>query len=309
MTAQIFKETSRHFSLGHIQSYKNMSIIPVFGLPGNKNNYISLNNALSSELLEISEVSESGSVSTLKAVNKHLKPVLIIDGQELKGAKQNRIVNTTILLAPKQETLIPVSCTERGRWGYNSNRNFSDAQTMMSAKARYAKMERVHENLNFTGSFAANQGEVWSEVNLLHGKLNTFSQTEAMHDIYTQKRSNIKDYTTHFQVQKDQIGVIVFVDEQFAGFDFFARADFYGEMHEKIMKSHILEAMGSNKSDQNISIPEELAQHVLDDLDTMPWQTFKSVSLGEEWRAKKQTLSTATLVFEEEVVHWTGYGG
>ncbi len=39
-------------------------------------------------------------------------PVLILDGSELKGAKQNRIVNISILLKKNFEIIIPVICVE-----------------------------------------------------------------------------------------------------------------------------------------------------------------------------------------------------
>jgi ARG and Rhodanese-Phosphatase-superfamily-associated Protein domain len=35
--------------------------------------------------------------------------VLILDGEELVGAKQNRIVNVTILVVTQSEIVIPVS--------------------------------------------------------------------------------------------------------------------------------------------------------------------------------------------------------
>jgi hypothetical protein len=45
-------------------------------------------------------------------VNRANKPVLLIDGEELAGAKQNRVLNTSILIKEVSETKIPVSCTE-----------------------------------------------------------------------------------------------------------------------------------------------------------------------------------------------------
>jgi hypothetical protein len=49
-------------------------------------------------------------------VNKGSRPPLIVDGEELVGAKQNRVVNLTILVAAASTLKIPVSCIEAGRW-------------------------------------------------------------------------------------------------------------------------------------------------------------------------------------------------
>ncbi len=79
-------------------------------------NYLTLDQVLTEGLIEVSDVSESGSVPELKVINKAAKMVLILDGEELVGAKQNRIVNTTILVAVRCTMVIPVSCVEQGRW-------------------------------------------------------------------------------------------------------------------------------------------------------------------------------------------------
>ena len=54
---------------------------------------------------------------------------MLFDGEELKGAKQNRILNTTILIAAGSSLDVPVSCTEQGRWSYAS-REFDESEAI-----------------------------------------------------------------------------------------------------------------------------------------------------------------------------------
>ena len=42
-------------------------------------------------------------------------PLLLPDGEQLVGAKQNRILNMTVLVAAQSEVTIPVSCVEQVR--------------------------------------------------------------------------------------------------------------------------------------------------------------------------------------------------
>jgi len=60
--------------------------------------------------------------------------ILILDGEELVGAKQNRVVNTTLLIAAASSTVIPVSCVEQGRWDYDSP-DFRSELRMMPPEA------------------------------------------------------------------------------------------------------------------------------------------------------------------------------
>ena len=78
----------------------------------------------------------------LRVVNHSETPVLIVDGEELVGAKQNRAVNTTILIAAGAETIIPVSCVEQGRWTYKT-REFKSEGRVMSSKIRASKADQV----------------------------------------------------------------------------------------------------------------------------------------------------------------------
>ncbi len=62
--------------------------------------------------MTVSEVSEGGSVPELKVTNLTGKHVLILDGEAVAGAKQNRVLNTTILIGAGTSLVIPVSCTD-----------------------------------------------------------------------------------------------------------------------------------------------------------------------------------------------------
>jgi hypothetical protein len=103
--------------VGEEQTYKNLTAYPVLSNRLPALDYITLDEALKQGLIEISEIDKDGSVPELKLTNKSEKMILILDGEELVGAKQNRIVNTTMPI-PKMETVvIPVSCCRTGALG------------------------------------------------------------------------------------------------------------------------------------------------------------------------------------------------
>ena len=95
-------------------------------------------------------MNDAGQVSALKVDVKGAVPVLLLDGEELIGAKQNRVVNLTILAPPRRTTVIPVSCVESGRWRHVS-RGFASAPRAQFAEGRAAKMRQVTASLTMTG--------------------------------------------------------------------------------------------------------------------------------------------------------------
>ena len=113
--------------------------------------------------MEVVELDSDGSVPELKVVNKSSKMILILDGEELVGAKQNRIVNTTILIQRNTTIVIPVSCVEHGRWSYDSPR-FHSQERMLSSNLRAMKTEQVNYSVRASGEFRANQGAIWDSI-------------------------------------------------------------------------------------------------------------------------------------------------
>ena len=114
----LIKNYLEKIQIGKGQSYKNLTLYPVLSDEVIPFDYLTLDEALSQNLIEVVEVDQHGSVPELRVINKSDKMVLILDGEELVGAKQNRIINTTILIPANETVKIPVSCVEEGRWSY-----------------------------------------------------------------------------------------------------------------------------------------------------------------------------------------------
>ena len=139
-------------------------MIPLLGPPPVEREpfYLTLDEALASGVDEITEVSEQGSVPDLKFINRGPQPVLILDGEELLGAKQNRIVNLTILVAANSELTIPVSCVEAGRWRSRSRAFTSAPRTQFASGPRQADGAGDRLDDQRRGDRVSDQSEVWA---------------------------------------------------------------------------------------------------------------------------------------------------
>ena len=182
-------------------------------------------------------------VPELKVVNNSRQKILLLDGEELVGAKQNRVLNVTILLAPNSETFIPVSCIEQGRWSYAS-KEFSSANRTMSADLRKKKTQSVHNRVRESGSFASDQGEIWEEIERKFERCQENpSPTMALSDLFEAKRETSEDYLKNFSPVEKQLGLAVFIDGNIAGVEFLGRHDTFQLLYHKLVSSYVMDAL------------------------------------------------------------------
>ena len=99
--------------VGEAGEFRNLKVFPIFSSYPVSNGYTLLDDAVKTGKFVVKEISEGGSVPNLKVINQLDEDVLILDGEALVGAKQNRIVNTTIIIGKMKEVVIPVSCVEQ----------------------------------------------------------------------------------------------------------------------------------------------------------------------------------------------------
>ena len=101
--------------------------------------------------------------------------VLLYDGEELVGAKQNRILNVSVLVEAKSALTIPVSCVEQGRWSRRSE-HFGTAPHISHAELRRRKAETQAARPLARG---VAQGEVWDAVRDKSLRMSVSSSTGA----------------------------------------------------------------------------------------------------------------------------------
>src|SRR5262245_45218258 len=105
--------------LGEAIEHRGVVIAPLFPTRDPACSYLTLDEALPRGLV-ITETDTAGRVPELAVDNPLDEKVLLYDGEELVGAKQNRILNVSVLVAEQTAVHIPVSCVEEGRWASRS---------------------------------------------------------------------------------------------------------------------------------------------------------------------------------------------
>src|SRR5205809_200966 len=108
------------FELGSPRSFRGLTVLPLIPVRRPALDYLGLDEAVASGLV-VSEL-DDGAVEALVVENPLADRVLLYEGEELLGAKQNRIVQRSVLVPARSSLKIPVNCVEQGRWSSGGGR-------------------------------------------------------------------------------------------------------------------------------------------------------------------------------------------
>ena len=238
----VIKNYLEQLKVGRKQSYKNLALYPLLSTYSLDLEYLLLDEALGENLIEIVEKDSDGSVPELRVMNKSPKMILILDGEELVGAKQNRIVNTTILVQGNATIVIPVSCVEHGRWSYDSPQ-FHSKERMMSSNLRAMKSEQVNYSIRSSGEFRSDQSAIWNGIAEKATRMSASSPTGAMAAIYDKERPTIEEYVKSYSLIDSQVGAIFMINGKVTGWDAFGKPGTFSKVFKKLLESYALDAI------------------------------------------------------------------
>jgi len=288
--------------MGDTTTIGRMGLVPLFNATEVSTPYIALKTALEEGSLLIEESHESGTVGQLKVTNKGAVPVLLLDGEELAGAKQNRVLNTAILVPANGQIFIPVSCTEQGRWSYVSPR-FEESLSVAPPRMRRSNQAAVTDSVRMSGRFAGDQAEVWSRVHEISEEAAVHSSTSAMRDVFKERLPALDEVTGKFPVGARQIGLLAVIDDEVMGLDVVTRPEVYELLHVKLVRSYVLDASLRRDAPVHERDVAKLARGFLDSAQKTSESRHESVGLGYDYRYTGPDVVGSALAYKADMIH------
>lgn len=250
------------------------------------------------ERVRITEVSEAGSVPDLEVTNAADQPLLLLDGEELVGAKQNRVLNMTVLVAAGATVTIPVSCVEQGRWHYRS-RHFAAGDAALFASLRARKAGWVTRSVRAGRGHMADQGGIWDGVAAQAAAFRVASPTGAMRDFYDTFQTDLGAARQALAPRPGQIGALVYLSGRWVGLDLLAGPGLFSRAWPRLCAGYAADAIGRKTGARLAPSPET----VLERIAASPVELAPAVGLGTEYRLAGGKTQGAALVAEDRVAH------
>ena len=298
---QTINQTLSNISVGNTITHQNLTMFALMNGGGIEADYITLDEAMLAGTVQVTEVSEGGSVPELQFVNGGDKAVLLLDGEELVGAKQNRALNLTILVPPKSTIVIPVSCVEQGRWGYRG-RGFKSSDKAQFAEGRARKAQSVSYCMASGHGRMSDQGDVWDSISEKMSRMEVNSPTMAMEDSYEQVRPRLNEFIGAFTAQDEQVGALFTINGEISGLDLFDSHDTISKLMPKLVGSYAIDAL--DRFNPVSEAPESgIAREFLNVVAAAQVSAHEAVGMGTDLRFQSQFVSGGALEVDDRVVH------
>ena len=275
---------------------RGISLYPVY-LPGNALPTIATgrNSGLVVDELPDAEVPQ------LVVTNPTDRPILVVEGEQFVGGRQNRTANTSVLVPPGATLEIPVSCLEVGRWG--DKRAFESSSTFTPRRVRRTKQRSVNRSLQLTGAYSGDQGAVWNSIEREMNSLCASSPTGAVADadqVFQRDdglAAAVDDLVTRGPLV-GQCGVVVAHGWRAVAAEVFGTPDLLAAHWGPLVRSHLLEnpTAGGDRSATG-------AMRLLRRFANAPSSDTDGLGLGTEHYVDAERVAGHALTLDGHLVH------
>jgi len=294
------KTTTKHFT-----TYGNLGLVQVRVEPETNFRFSPAGPEMKSGGLLISESTDSGIVGKLIALNNTEFHLLLTDADVLIGAKQNRVLNKSVLLAPMSKTILDVSCIERGRWQY-AGKNFTSPSNVVNPDLRKEKAASIaRKKMKPENIFEDTQSKVWSHVSRKMSEMSYENATESYSSMLSFHMDRIAGDFPECEPEKDCNCLAVVLGPKVICADIFGTAEAYKYYFPMLRDS----AFRMAKPGKEIKSPDmhEAFYRVLDTLDAFeavqrhPDEAYTGA--GEFKIAENDLMVGFELISGGEIIH------
>ena len=301
------KTALSNLKLGDPQAWKGLTMFPLLSEVRSSLQYLMLADGLRGGLVTVKEVSRAGSVPDLAVENRSKLPVLILDGEELVGAKQNRVANLTMLIPEQHTVVIPVSCVEQGRWDYERD-DFAVTEQLQYARGRTERLASVLHSMAETGERVSDQAQVWHSIAAKAAAMDAASPSRAMSSIFERHAATLDQYVESVNSLPGQVGAVFMVGKERLGLDLFDQPETFASMLPRLVRSYAVDVIERPIS-QKLSGRASQARSFLNSILKASFDDRPALGLGRDLGCVAENLVAGALLVDKVVVHLAAFSG
>jgi hypothetical protein len=191
--------------------------------------------AIAAGLLDVRE-KNGGTVQELMVANRAARPVLLFEGEILLGAKQNRMVAHTVMIAAGVTVVMPVGCVERGRWHWTAP-GFAAAPCSAEPSLRRSAKASVAAGRAASGRVALDQSALWAEVDSTLEAEGVRSTTSDYNAVQRQRQAAAEQAAARVTPLERQVGVMALRDGVLVALDLVGSAGTWRAVCARVVRS------------------------------------------------------------------------
>jgi len=265
--------------------------------------YQLLADAIEAKQARVEETSEAGDVPLLAVTNDGAMPILIPEGEILIGAKQNRTVNLTLLVAGKTQMRMPVSCVEAGRWSRKS-RHF-EAKAWAHPKLRELKVRSAQFYRSTTGEARSDQGAVWNEINEHLEDCDIPTSTRDLAMSFEGAEGRVGEYRERIELPKEACGFLAARGDEVVGLDLFDAPETLHKLWRRMSDAYFVESTRERQHKKRT--PRKVAEEFLGAVEEHLAPADKQPQLGFEMELVNGALSGSALWYDGAICHLSAF--
>jgi len=298
---EILQRTLYGVDIGAPISHGLLHVFPLRGCMPEEDGLSLLEDGLLAGTLRIEGLHEAGCAQGLRVINEGDLRVLILEGDELTGAGQHRVANSSVLIDAGSELTLPVSYVERGRWGYRS-RAFFPAMGSPHLTLRRLASRPVHYSVKSGRSRWDGQQAVWRDLDHVARRYKRDLPVRALRASRYSHAERLDAFEKLArELPEETSGVVVAIGERLALLEILAGPRTFARVFRKLLSRYAFESVGL---DRPYGTPE--VSEVRDFIQTVAETTLgeqRAAGAGRDVKLKGDEISGYALIGQKGVLH------